>query len=466
MKKSTGLTKIQKGVARYDKGLIGNEVGLTDEGYIKGRCVVTRCGVFLYKNGDGTIRKELRHPDDVSEPESLESIKMIPIVDGHPLERLVSAENSKRLSVGYTGELVEDVYPHVIANLVITDKATVDKIKNKEKNQLSLGYTVDLLPENGEYNGEAFDFRQTNIRYNHLAIVDEARAGPDARIVLDGKDAEAVEINNMGAEMAKEKKQRKIKIDTTEYMVDDEVGQHMEKMMAHKMELEKQKEALEKQMEALENDLDRAHAERDSLRDKDHHDPKAEHEPLSEEKSETPAYEAKETDEIGANGKEKIDPIDSYGMQSHVRDYQKPSHMENHVVSEPKNKHYPHDLPHTAKVDHAEVRNLVKNRVKLEMLSQRYLDKKSLARLDSLSDLDIKKQIVLSIQKNAQLEGKSEAYVNARFDAVLEELPREKVVTTSYQVHEDSEKDNADADLARNRMIQRQKDGYKTRVRA
>ena len=273
-------------VARYDKGLIGNEVEITPEGYIKGRCIVTRCGVFLYKNADGSVRKELRHPDDVEEVESLETIKMIPIVDGHPSERLVSADNAKRLSVGYTGELVENEYPHVIANLVITDKKTVEKIKDKSKNQLSLGYTVDLIPEGGVYNGEPYDFKQTNIRYNHLALVDEARAGPEAKIVLDGDDAESVEIFQRGAEMAA-KKQKKIKFDDTkEYMVDDEVGEHVEKMMAHKMELEREKEALERKIEELHNTIDRHAAERDSLRDKDHHDPKEVHEPLSGERSE------------------------------------------------------------------------------------------------------------------------------------------------------------------------------------
>ena len=119
---------------RYDKGIIQNETTLTEDGYIKGRAIVTRCGVFLYKNADGTIRKELRHPDEIMMPESLESMKMIPIVDGHPTEKLVTADNAKRLSIGYTGETIESEMPFVISNLVITDKATVSKIKNKKKN--------------------------------------------------------------------------------------------------------------------------------------------------------------------------------------------------------------------------------------------------------------------------------------------------------------------------------------------
>lgn len=71
-------------LARYDKGIVQSDCLLTEEGYIKGRAIVTRCGVFLYKNADGTIRKELRHPDEVFIEESMQSIKLIPVVDGTP----------------------------------------------------------------------------------------------------------------------------------------------------------------------------------------------------------------------------------------------------------------------------------------------------------------------------------------------------------------------------------------------
>ena len=433
---STVLTNL----ARYDKGIVRGETEITEEGYIKARSIVTRCGVFLYKNADGTIRKELRHPDDVLLPESLESMKMIPIVNGHPKERLITSDNSKRLSVGYTGESVEQELPYIIANIMITDKDTVDEIKEKKKNELSLGYTTDLLEDTGTYFGEPYDYRQTNIRYNHLALVDEARAGPEARIALDGNDAE--EILKEEAEVAS-KKMRKVKIDAEEYMLEDEAAGKLENLMkAHK-------DLMEKHM-ALKDEHEKMMAERDSLRDKDHHDPEAVHHPLEE-------------DEIGPEGKEEKDPIDSYGMQSHVRDYEPPSQMENHVVMSPKNEHYPKDLPHIAKVDAAEVNRRVKNRVKLEKLSERYLDKNSLARLDSMSDIEIKKSLIKNMQPNANLEGKSDTYINARFDSVCEDLPSAKVIAfpTQTKTDEDPEKANANAHEARKEMIRRQKVAYK-----
>ena len=51
MQKNMTLTNL----ARYDKGIVQGETSITDEGFIKGRAIVTRCGVFLYKNADGTI---------------------------------------------------------------------------------------------------------------------------------------------------------------------------------------------------------------------------------------------------------------------------------------------------------------------------------------------------------------------------------------------------------------------------
>jgi len=435
-----------KNIARYDKGLFRGENEITPEGFIKGKAIVTRCGVFLYKNADGTIRKELRHPEDVLIPDSLESMKMIPVVDGHPPERLVDSSNAKRLAVGYTGELVENDLPYIIANMVITDKNAIEKITSKKKNELSLGYTVDLVPDVGHYYGEPYDYRQRNIRYNHLALVDQARAGPEARISLDGEDA--VEILKEEAEVA-EKKLRKIKIDAEEYMLEDDTASAIEKMMNNHHEFKKSHEDFMSKHMALKDAHDKMMAERDSMRDKDHHDPEAVHHPLEE-------------DEIGPEGKEEHDPEDNYGLQSHVKDYEKPSNLENHVVESPKNEHYPKDLPHISKVDAAEVNKRVNQRVKLVRLSEKYLDKATISRLDSMDDLEIKKRLILNMQPNAQLQGKSVAYINARFDAAIEDQPAAKVIAnpSSVKMDEDDEKSNADQFASRKAMIKRQKTAW------
>lgn len=439
MLKSTTLTSL----ARYDRGSLPGEAEVTEEGYVKAKAIVTRCGVFLYKNADGTVRKELRHPDEVLNMESLESMKMVPVVNGHPPERLVNADNAKRLAVGYTGETVETNMPYVLANLVITDKDMVDDIVGKKKRELSLGYTVDLVEEPGLYHGEPYDFIQTNIRYNHLAVVDQARAGPEARIALDGEDA----IEIFKEEADKMAKTKKIKIDTEEYMVDEGMAGKVEAIMAKIAEHEKR-------TAELEAELAKAHAERDHLKDKEN----------------GVEGEAMEEDEIGANGKEVPDPVDLYGAQSHVRDYTPPSKMENHVVENPGNRHYPHDLPHISKVDSADVNRRVKNRVKLEKLAERYLDRNTLNRIDSMDDLEVKKALIQTIQPKAQLGGKDANYINARFDSICEDLPSEKAkviaVPHMFKGDENPEKDNANANNARKAMIARQKEAWKPQRRA
>ena len=55
---------------------------INDNGYLETDAIITRTGVFVYKNADGSTNRELRHPDDVFKADSLETLKMIPILIG------------------------------------------------------------------------------------------------------------------------------------------------------------------------------------------------------------------------------------------------------------------------------------------------------------------------------------------------------------------------------------------------
>ena len=169
---------------RFDQSIVTG-AQLTDEGYLRATAVVSRIGVFKYFNEDGTVRNELRHPDDVFNATSLDSLKMRPITNGHPNAELVGANNAKELSIGYTGESVNTDGKFLVTSLLITDKDGVQAVESGRKQELSLGYQTELIPEEGVYNGERYDYRQTNIVYNHLAIVERGRAGAEARINFD-----------------------------------------------------------------------------------------------------------------------------------------------------------------------------------------------------------------------------------------------------------------------------------------
>ena len=250
-------------VNRFDRGVVKGDAVVTDEGYIRANAVVTRTGIFLYHNADGSIRRELRHPDDVWNEDSIASMELIPVTNNHPAEKLVNAKNFKQLAIGFTGETIKKDGQYIIAPVVITDQDGVDWVQNQGRKELSLGYTVDLFPESGSYNGEPYDYRQKNIRYNHLAIVNTARAGADARIALDSQDTVEILLTEVN-KMAK----RKIKIDEEEVMVEPQTADYVERLEMDLKNLEDEKRRVEDEIKMIRDKLERAEGERDSLRAK------------------------------------------------------------------------------------------------------------------------------------------------------------------------------------------------------
>ncbi len=168
-------------------------VKTTEEGYLKGEASVSKVGVFKYTNSDGSIRYELRHPDDVFATESLNTLKNIPITFNHPEGyEFVNSTNASKLMGGMTGDNVYIADDRLInVNLAITDGDMISKIKKHGIKELSMGYTRDLVPEKGVYDGKEYTHRQKNIKYNHLAIVASGRAGREVRLItMDGVDYE------------------------------------------------------------------------------------------------------------------------------------------------------------------------------------------------------------------------------------------------------------------------------------
>ena len=60
-----------------------DETYWTKEGYLMDHPVVTSTGIFEYQNPDGTVRRELRLPEEVFDPASLASYKGKPVILTH-----------------------------------------------------------------------------------------------------------------------------------------------------------------------------------------------------------------------------------------------------------------------------------------------------------------------------------------------------------------------------------------------
>ena len=176
---------------RYDRGAIA-KAHRTPEGYLCFEGRATRAGVFLYRNLDGTIRRELRPPDEVGRADSLGTLARKPVTDLHP-DDFVTAENADELAVGIVDPVVvwesDFADGYVKVRGTIQRKSAVDSI-DEGRVELSCGYTarIDFTP--GVWTDAAgvdheYDSVQRDIEYNHLALVDRGRAGKLARLRAD-----------------------------------------------------------------------------------------------------------------------------------------------------------------------------------------------------------------------------------------------------------------------------------------
>lgn len=408
---------MKKNIKRFDN--IDNSQWMTIpfertvEGFLKGRAIVTSIGVFTYKRKDGTIQRELRLPEEVFSPTTLNSMMLKPVTLNHPSE-LVTVDNADKLQVGSLGdnptrttqwhdnpynEITDGI--NCAIDMVITKKDAVDAVLNG-KNALSMGYTCDLetAEPGATWCGVEYDFIQRNIRYNHCAIVDSARAGDNAKIELrvDSEDAVLEDMviktdNNGGTNMLK-----KINLDGIEYEAEESVIKALkaEKERADKAEndaceskksLDKKVADFEKKVTEFEKRISELEAERDTAKDK------------------ADGLE-KENEELKKNS------FDSAKLDEAVK-----SKME---------------LLHNAEKAGVEVK-------------------------EDMSDMDIKKAVIMKSFPTANFDGKDEVYIQARYDATVEMICEKNDGKTRQFTSDTPPENHADENDARERMIKRMK---------
>ena len=158
----------------------------TGDGYLVATAKCVRAGIQLY-TGDELGKPEMklvrvyRAPDEVFAQKSLQSFSHAPITINHPTEQ-VTADNWKALSVGEVSTAAKQVDDWIELPLIFKDAAAISQIESG-KRELSAGYVADFDFTAGETpSGEPYDAVQRSIRINHLALVDKARAGSQARV--------------------------------------------------------------------------------------------------------------------------------------------------------------------------------------------------------------------------------------------------------------------------------------------
>lgn len=168
---------------RLDTGGI-TKYEITPEGYLRAWATIARIGVQTYYNADGSPRRELRHPDEVSDPQSLASFGLKPHTINHPPEFL-NSRNTKLYQTGTTDSTVYYRQGFVKVAINVTDSEAIEEIASGKKEQLSAGYTCELDFTPGMWRGQQYDAIQRNIRGNHVSSVEVGRAGPNVKMHVD-----------------------------------------------------------------------------------------------------------------------------------------------------------------------------------------------------------------------------------------------------------------------------------------
>lgn len=334
-------------VRRVDRGELQKPVKLPN-GWLRVDARLTRTGVFIYREPDGTERREYRPPEEVFATDALSSFSLVPVTDDHP-GPFLDATNTRTFARGAAGDRPVKDGDFVRAQLLVTDAELIAKLEDGAAREVSCGYSCDLEFSPGTApNGERYDAIQRGIRGNHVAIVRRGRAGPEARVRMDAAGIGVVRSDP-----------------------DDEAPPTTTKRndtMGTKMRIDGvEHEASESARQAFEVYAARRDAELVAAK--------------------------KAAEEAAARADKAEAKADAAGVELKKR--------------EDELKALPAKLAAEAKV-----------RAELETQARALLGPK--AKLDGLDDLAVRRLVLEELNPGLKLDGKSPAYVEARFDAAVE----------------------------------------------
>ena len=153
-----------------------------DSGAMIAPCTIARTGIMQYRASECGALFADREPNslikiatleaDLFCEDSIESYRSAPITVGHP-KQWVNTSNAKELQKGNLDSIPFADSNMLSGQIVVTDKDTL-KLVDKGLNQLSSGTSCVLVLAD---KGLGYDAYKTNIRANHIALVESGRNG-------------------------------------------------------------------------------------------------------------------------------------------------------------------------------------------------------------------------------------------------------------------------------------------------
>lgn len=179
----------------YDFIDLPSKTHLDSFGFLRVPGIFARVGVQNYTFNDGSTKRILRPIAEVEKSAKL--FNMVPLTLDHP-QTFVSPQNAKDLTIGTLSE--SNFSKGVLdGQFLVSDQKAIQAAQTSHK-QLSAGYLAEVQPKSGIWvdtfgvqgpKGESYeyDFVQKDIRPNHVALVEKARAGSIASLQLDSNQS-------------------------------------------------------------------------------------------------------------------------------------------------------------------------------------------------------------------------------------------------------------------------------------
>lgn len=213
---------------------------------------IARVGVFPYLKADRSIEMEAKLPTELLSDSTVNSADNRPVTNDH--HGLVTKDNATQLAKGFTADNAHVDNNTLRVDMTIMDGKLIDAINNG-KQELSIGFQTNIDQTPGKYNGVAYDSVQKDIRINHVAVVNQGRAGHKVRLLGDSAEMIDDDVKEGKTESMEYTKTRLDSVDQTITVADHDVDA-VTKLDADDSDKSKKIADLKNQIAELQKQLD------------------------------------------------------------------------------------------------------------------------------------------------------------------------------------------------------------------
>ena len=189
--------KLKNRIVKDKKAFYGSRISenriRTPEGFLICKNVpIAKVGTQQYlgeelglEGYENILVEVVRTEQEVFSPKTIASFEGKPFTDDHPEQsEFVTTENYKQYVKGHVTNVRRgegDFSDKLLADIIVYDKTVIEEIESGRKREISCGYGCDYgINENG-------NILQINITGNHVALIEEGRAGHSVRILDHNK---------------------------------------------------------------------------------------------------------------------------------------------------------------------------------------------------------------------------------------------------------------------------------------